>query len=582
MQVMEKNLASGSTDQTERRWSYTSGTSDTPLLGLTIGDLFDQTVEKYPDHPGLISRQQNIRLTYRDLQNQVNRCAKGLMHLGFQKGQRVGIWSPSRAEWCVTQFATSKIGVILVNINPAYRLHELEYALKQSGCSGIVIAPEFKTSNYTEMLYTLAPELRDCEAGKLKAARLPELTAVIRLGSEKMPGMFNWDELMTMGESVSDQELSQKQREQEFDDPINIQYTSGTTGFPKGATLSHHNILNNGYFVARLQNFTHEDRLCIPVPLYHCFGMVMGNLGCVTHGATMIYPSEGFEPLAVLETVQEEKCTALYGVPTMFIAELDHPDFSRFDLTSLRTGVMAGSPCPSEVMKKVISLMHMREVEICYGMTETSPVSTQTRIDAPLDKRVGTVGVIHPHLEIKIVDPNTGQVVPVGKPGELCTRGYSVMLGYWNNPEATAGAIDQARWMHTGDLATMDAEGYINIVGRIKDMIIRGGENVYPREIEEFLYTHPKISDVQVIGLPDPKYGEEIMAWIKVKPGEQVTAEELQAFCKGQIAHYKVPRYFKFVDAFPMTVTGKIQKFQMRQQSTEELGLQSAASIETA
>ncbi len=582
MQVMEKNLASGSTDQTERRWSYTSGTSDTPLLGLTIGDLFDQTVEKYPDHPGLISRQQNIRLTYRDLQNQVNRCAKGLMHLGFQKGQRVGIWSPNRAEWCVTQFATSKIGVILVNINPAYRLHELEYALKQSGCSGMVIAPEFKTSNYTEMLYTLAPELRDCETGKLKAARLPELTAVIRLGSEKMPGMFNWDELMTMGASVSDQELSQKQREQEFDDPINIQYTSGTTGFPKGATLSHHNILNNGYFVARLQNLTYEDRLCIPVPLYHCFGMVMGNLGCVTHGATMIYPSEGFEPLAVLETVQEEKCTALYGVPTMFIAELDHPDFSRFDLTSLRTGVMAGSPCPSEVMKKVISLMHMREVEICYGMTETSPVSTQTRIDAPLDKRVSTVGVIHPHLEIKIVDPNTGQVVPVGKPGELCTRGYSVMLGYWNNPEATAGAIDQARWMHTGDLATMDAEGYINIVGRIKDMIIRGGENVYPREIEEFLYTHPKISDVQVIGLPDPKYGEEIMAWIKVKPGEQVTAEELQAFCKGQIAHYKVPRYFKFVDAFPMTVTGKIQKFQMRQQSTEELGLQSAASIETA
>ncbi len=582
MQVMEKNLASGSTDQTERRWSYTSGTSDTPLLGLTIGDLFDQTVEKYPDHPGLISRQQNIRLTYRDLQNQVNRCAKGLMHLGFQKGQRVGIWSPNRAEWCVTQFATSKIGVILVNINPAYRLHELEYALKQSGCSGIVIAPEFKTSNYTEMLYTLAPELRDCEAGKLKAARLPELTAVIRLGSEKMPGVFNWDELMTMGASVSDQELSQQQREQEFDDPINIQYTSGTTGFPKGATLSHHNILNNGYFVARLQNFTHEDRLCIPVPLYHCFGMVMGNLGCVTHGATMIYPSEGFEPLAVLETVQEEKCTALYGVPTMFIAELDHPDFSRFDLTSLRTGVMAGSPCPSEVMKKVISLMHMREVEICYGMTETSPVSTQTRIDAPLDKRVSTVGVIHPHLEIKIVDPNTGQVVPVGKPGELCTRGYSVMLGYWNNPEATAGAIDQARWMHTGDLATMDAEGYINIVGRIKDMIIRGGENVYPREIEEFLYTHPKISDVQVIGLPDPKYGEEIMAWVRVKQGEQVTAEELQAFCKGQIAHYKVPRYFKFVDAFPMTVTGKIQKFQMRQQSTEELGLQSAASMETA
>jgi fatty-acyl-CoA synthase len=582
MQVMEKNLASGSTDQTERRWSYTSGTSDTPLLGLTIGDLFDQTVEKYPDNPALISRQQNIRLTYRDLQDQVNRCAKGLMQLGFQKGQRVGIWAPNRAEWCITQFATSKIGVILVNINPAYRLHELEYALKQSGCSGLVVAPEFKTSNYTEMLYTLAPELHNCEAGSLKAAKFPELTTVIRLSSEKMPGMFSWDELMKLGASVSDEELNQKQREQEFDDPINIQYTSGTTGFPKGATLSHHNILNNGYFVARLQNFTHEDKLCIPVPLYHCFGMVMGNLGCVTHGATMVYPSEGFEPLAVLETVQEEKCTALYGVPTMFIAELDHPDFSRFDFTSLRTGVMAGSPCPVEVMKKVISLMHMSEVEICYGMTETSPVSTQTRIDSPLDKRVSTVGVIHPHLEIKIVDPNTGQVVPVGKPGELCTRGYSVMLGYWNNPEATAEAIDRARWMHTGDLATMDTEGYINIVGRIKDMIIRGGENVYPREIEEFLYTHPKVSDVQVIGVPDPKYGEEIMAWVKVKPGEQVTAEELQAYCKGQIAHYKVPHYFKFVDTFPMTVTGKIQKFQMRNQSIDELGLQSAASIETA
>jgi fatty-acyl-CoA synthase len=582
MQVMEKNLASGSTDQTERRWSYTSGTSDTPLLGLTIGDLFDQTVEKYPDNPALISRQQNIRLTYRDLQDQVNRCAKGLIQLGFQKGQRVGIWAPNRAEWCITQFATSKIGVILVNINPAYRLHELEYALKQSGCSGLVVAPEFKTSNYTEMLYTLAPELHNCEAGSLKAAKFPELTTVIRLSSEKMPGMFSWDELMKLGASVSDEELNQKQREQEFDDPINIQYTSGTTGFPKGATLSHHNILNNGYFVARLQNFTHEDKLCIPVPLYHCFGMVMGNLGCVTHGATMVYPSEGFEPLAVLETVQEEKCTALYGVPTMFIAELDHPDFSRFDFTSLRTGVMAGSPCPVEVMKKVISLMHMSEVEICYGMTETSPVSTQTRIDSPLDKRVSTVGVIHPHLEIKIVDPNTGQVVPVGKPGELCTRGYSVMLGYWNNPEATAEAIDRARWMHTGDLATMDTEGYINIVGRIKDMIIRGGENVYPREIEEFLYTHPKVSDVQVIGVPDPKYGEEIMAWVKVKRGEQVTAEELQAYCKGQIAHYKVPHYFKFVDTFPMTVTGKIQKFQMRNQSIDELGLQSAASIETA
>jgi fatty-acyl-CoA synthase len=582
MTVTQTGSSTTSAGQTARQWSYTSGTSDTPLLGLTIGDMFDQTAEKYPDHPALISRHQNIRLTYRELQEQVNQCAKGLLSLGLQKGQRIGIWSPNRAEWCVTQFATSKIGLILVNINPSYRLHELEYVLNQSGCTAIVIAPVFKSSNYTAMVAELAPELNDCEPGQLNSAKLPHLTTVIRLGADKVPGMFTWDELMARGKTISAEQLAERQREQEFDDPINIQYTSGTTGFPKGATLSHHNILNNGYFVARLQDFSHEDRLCIPVPLYHCFGMVMGNLGCITHGATMIYPSDGFDPLAVLQTVQEERCTALYGVPTMFIAELEHPAFHTFDLTSLRTGVMAGSPCPVEVMKRVNTEMHMSEVEICYGMTETSPVSTQTRIDSPLDKRVGTVGLISPHLEIKIVDPTTGQVVPVGTPGELCTRGYSVMLGYWENLEATVSAIDQARWMHTGDLATIDEEGYINIVGRIKDMIIRGGENVYPREIEEFLYTHPKISDVQIIGLPDAKYGEEIAAWVKLKPGEQATEEELREFCKGKIAHYKIPRYFKFVDAFPMTVTGKIQKFIMRQQSIEELGLQGAASIRTA
>jgi len=571
-----------STAQGERRWSYTSGTSDIPLLGLTIGDMFDETVARYPENPALLSRHQHIRLSYRELQAQVNQCARGLMQMGIHKGQRVGIWSPNRAEWCITQFATAKIGAILVNLNPAYRLQEIEYALTQSGCSAVVIAPAFKTSNYTEMLSTLAPELQTSTPGKLTAARLPELTTVIRLSSERMAGMFTWDDLMALGETISDEQLRIVQSEQSFDDAINIQYTSGTTGFPKGATLSHHNILNNGYFVARLQHFTHQDRLCLPVPLYHCFGMVMGNLGCVTHGATMVYPAEGFDPQATLQAVQEERCTSLYGVPTMFIAELAHPDFASYDLSSLRTGVMAGSPCPIEIMKKVIDLMHMAETEICYGMTETSPVSTQTRIDSPLEKRVSTVGLIGPHLEIKIVDPGSGHVVPLGQPGELCTRGYSVMLGYWNNPQATAQAIDQARWMHTGDLATMDEQGYINIVGRIKDMIIRGGENVYPREIEEFLYTHPKISDVQVIGVPDAKYGEEIMAWVQLKPGEQASSEEIRAFCQEQIAHYKIPRYITFVDSFPLTITGKVQKFLMRQQAVKDLGLESAASIETA
>jgi fatty-acyl-CoA synthase len=416
----------------------------------------------------------------------------------------------------------------------------------------------------------------------LTAAQLPDLRAVVRLGTEPSPGMLTWGELLALGDRISADQLAERQAQQQFDDPINIQYTSGTTGYPKGATLSHHNILNNGYFVAEIMNFTDQDRLVIPVPLYHCFGMVMGNLGCVTHGATMIYPNDGFDAKSVLDAVQEERATALYGVPTMFIAELNHPDFATYDFSTLRTGVMAGSPCPVEVMKKVQSLMNMRDVEICYGMTETSPVSTQTRIGTPLDKQVSTVGQIHPHVEIKIIDPATGAIVPNGTPGELCTRGYSVMLGYWNNADASAKAIDGARWMHTGDLALMDDEGYVNIVGRIKDMIIRGGENVYPREIEEFLYTHPQIQDVQVVGLPDEKYGEEIMAWVKLKPGATTTSEEVRDFCRGRIAHYKIPRYVKFVEAFPMTVTGKIQKFIMRNQSIQELGLEAAAAVKTA
>ncbi len=566
----------------ENSWSYVSGTSDKPLLGVTIGDLFDQIVARYPENEALVVRHQNLRYTYRELKMHVDQCARALIALGVQKGERIGIWAPNCAEWTTTQLATSKIGAILVNINPSYRVHELQYALKQSGCTYLVIAPQFRTSDYTAMLYALAPELSAVEPGQLQTAQLPDLRLVIRLGTEPTPGMLTWGDLQMLGDKISMEQLHERQRQQEFDDPINIQYTSGTTGYPKGATLSHHNILNNGYFVAEIMRLTDQDRLVIPVPLYHCFGMVMGNLGCITHGATMIYPSEGFDPKAVLEAVQAERATALYGVPTMFIAELGHADFATYDLSSLRTGVMAGSPCPVEVMKKVQALMNMREVEICYGMTETSPVSTQTRVGAPLDKQVGTVGQIHPHVEVKIIDPLTNQIVPIGATGELCTRGYSVMLGYWENEAATRSAIDQARWMHTGDLATMDAEGYVNIVGRIKDMIIRGGENVYPREIEEFLYTHPKVQDIQVIGLPDEKYGEAIMAWVKLKPGETATIDEIRDFCRSKIAHFKVPRYVKFVDSFPMTVTGKIQKFIMRNESIKELGLEAAAAMKTA
>jgi fatty-acyl-CoA synthase len=564
------------------RKSYVSGTSEVPLLGLTIGDMFDQIADRYPDNEALVSRHQNLRYRYRELKAEVDRCARALMALGVSKGQRIGIWAPNCAEWAIVQFATSKLGAILVNINPSYRLNEVQYALRQSGCTWLVIAPEFKTSDYTGMIHELVPELAASRVGSLAAAQLPDLRAVVRLGEDVSPGMLPWGELLALAGSVSTDDLARRQREQEFDDPINIQYTSGTTGYPKGATLSHHNILNNGYFVTELLRFTDRDRLLIPVPLYHCFGMVMGNLGCVTHGATMVYPSGGFEATAVLEAAQAERATALYGVPTMFIAALNHPDFARYDLSSLRTGIMAGSPCPVEVMKQVKELMHMDDVAIAYGMTETSPVSTQTRIGAPLAKQVGTVGQVHPHVQIKVVDPATGQAVPIGVRGELCTRGYSVMLGYWNNDEATRGAIDAARWMHTGDLATMDDEGYLNIVGRIKDMIIRGGENVYPREIEEFLYRHPKVQDVQVIGVPDIRFGEEVMAWVRLREGQEATAEEIRDYCRGKIAHYKIPRYVKFVDGFPMTVTGKVQKFVMRESSVKELGLEDAAHVKMA
>ena len=562
--------------------SYTSGTSSEPLLGTTIGDKFDEICKQFPDNEALIVHHQNIRWTYKDLAQEVDQCAKALLACEVDKGDRVGIWSPNRSEWLVIQFATAKVGAILVNINPSYRLHELKYALNQSGCKMLVTESQFKTSDYEGILTELAPELLKSDFGLLDSSELPKLKMVVTLAQESKGGFLAWKEFMSKSVASTGDALVERQASLAFDDPINIQYTSGTTGYPKGATLSHHNILNNGFFVARTMNFSERDKLIIPVPLYHCFGMVMGNLGCMTHGATMIYPSAGFEPLACLQAAQSDKATAIYGVPTMFIAMLEHPDFDKFDLTSLRTGIMAGSPCPIETMKKVQSLMHMDEVQIAYGMTETSPVSTQTRMNTPLDKQVSTVGQIHPHLEVKIIDEKTGQVVPIGQPGELCTRGYSVMLGYWNDSERTAEAIDSARWMHTGDIATMDEEGYINIAGRIKDMIIRGGENVYPREIEEFLYTHPKISDVQVIGLPDPKYGEEIMAWIKLREGESLEEEEIKSFCQDQIAHFKIPRYIKFTDAFPMTVTGKIRKVEMRSISIKELNLDGAEKIQTA
>ena len=535
--------------------SYASGTSTVPLLGETIGDNLRRTVSRFGDREALVDRGSGRRFTYTELLDAVEALAAGLVEAGVRKGDRVGIWAPNRWEWVILQYATADMGAILVNINPAYRTHELEYVLNQAGISMLVAAPAFKTSDYRGMVR----EVRD---------RCPQLRSVVFLGDPE------WESLSVGDRSV----LPEIRAGLSFDDPINIQYTSGTTGFPKGATLSHHNILNNGFFVGELCSYTEEDRICIPVPFYHCFGMVMGNLGATSHGSCMVIPAEGFDPRATLEAVAAERCTSLYGVPTMFIAELGDPSFGSHDLSSLRTGIMAGSPCPVEVMKRVVADMGMTEVTICYGMTETSPVSTQTRVTDDLERRVSTVGQVHPHVEIKIVDPVTGLVVPPGTPGEFCTRAYSVMLGYWDQPEKTAEVLDAAGWMHTGDLAEMDEAGYVNIVGRIKDMVIRGGENVYPREVEEFLYTHPDIVDAQVIGVPDEKYGEELAAWVRLRPGApELTAQALREFCTGKLAHYKIPRYVRVVDEFPMTVTGKVRKVQMREESVKLLGLEDVA-----
>ncbi len=544
--------------------SYANGASSTPMLGDTIGANLDRTVAHYGTRPALVDCATGRRWTYRELQADVDACALGLDALGVVKGDRVGIWAPNSAEWVFVQFGTAKLGAILVNINPAYRTHELAYVLQQSGTTVLLAAPDFKSSDYRAMVEQVRP---DC----------PQLRKAIFFGSDE------WSGLLASGRAVSPTALQERGRQLSTDDPINIQYTSGTTGFPKGATLTHHNLLNNGFFVGEGCGYTEVDRVCIPVPYYHCFGMGMGNLGCTTHGATMVIPAPGFDPALTLRAVQDEACTSLYGVPTMFIAELALADFADYDLSSLRTGIMAGSPCPVEVMKRVVSDMGMDEITICYGMTETSPVSTQTGLTDDLEHRTATVGQVHPHLEVKIIDPGSGLTVPRGETGELCTRGYSVMLGYWNDPQQTEQVLDTARWMHTGDLAVMDDDGYLNIVGRIKDMVIRGGENIYPREIEEFLYGHPDVLDAQVIGVPDEKYGEELMAWIRLRPGaEPITAASLREYSAGRLAHYKIPRYVKIVDEFPMTVTGKIRKVEMRQSATAELGLEDASKISHA
>lgn len=548
--------------------SYVHGASPTPLLGETVGALLDRIAGRWPGRPALVVRQQGVRWNYREFQAEVARVAAGLLALGLEPGDRVGIWAPNRAEWVVAQFAAPKAGLILVNINPAYRSHELAYSLNKVACRALILPRAFKSSHYLEILSGLAPELAGSIAGGLRAAALPDLRHVILLDDEPAPGTLRWTDIRP--DDAARARLAAIEPELGFDDPVNIQFTSGTTGAPKGATLTHHNIVNNGFFIGEAMRLTEEDRLCIPVPFYHCFGMVLGNLACVTHGACMVIPGEGFDALATLETVAEERCTGLHGVPTMFIAELEHPRFHEFDLGSLRTGIMAGSPCPIEVMRRVVREMHMGEVTIAYGMTETSPVSFQTVPEDPLDLRVSTVGRIHPHVEVKIVDEQ-GRVVPRGTTGELLTRGYSVMRGYWGDEANTRAVLDDARWMHTGDLATIDDAGYCTIVGRLKDMIIRGGENIYPREIEEFLYGHPDIQDVQVFGVPDARLGEQVCAWIRLREGSAVTVASIQDYCRRHLAYFKLPHYVRFVDAFPMTVTGKVQKYLMREAMIREL-----------
>jgi len=575
-----------------RRLSYSCGAATVPLLGKCIGEVFDDSASAYPGNDALVVRHQHKRYSYAQLRDEVERASRGLLALGIKKGDRIGIWATNCAQWIVTQFATAKIGAILVNINPANRSMELEYALHQSECQTLLLIQGFRDTDYVQVVREVCPESEQSQFGELQAAKLPELRRLIFMGANSPdpadqavdvpPGMLAWSELLQMGDGVAIEQLREREASLNFDDAINIQYTSGTTGLPKGSTLSHHNIVNNGMLIANAMRFTHRDRLCIPVPFYHCFGMVLANMACVVTGATMVIPAPYFEPEATLRAVSEEHCTALHGVPTMFIAELEHPKFAEFDLSSLRTGIMAGSPCPIEIMKRVVKLMHCSEMTIAYGLTEASPVITQTTTDDPIELRVATVGKVLPHTEAKIVNPLDGKTVPVGEQGELCTRGYHVMKGYYNNPQATRGVIDGDGWLHTGDLSVIDENGYFKITGRAKDVIIRGGENISPREIEEFLYTCPGISAVQVIGVPDRKYGEQVAAWVKLEPGSTLTVDAIRQFCEGKIARFKIPRYIKFVEDFPLTITGKVQKYKMRESAVMELGLEAEAKIETA